>query len=187
MLRVTDGTYRDKHNRRYVHLNPNRYQGPWTWRLSNLQSYIEAPIEDQLNIFTVLPIDDTRSADGLNINLFFNILGLPDVSAARGRTKKSNSRTFVTSYGTSNALRNITEIIPVEPIKTTNVGTDVGIYFDILDLQPLTTRKQKFNVKGFNYNSKSIDNLTADRPLNVTPADPNSAIVSFDIRQLGPA
>ena len=185
MLRITDGLYRDRHNRRYVHLNPNIFQGPWTWRLSNLQaSQIPTPPNNDISIFTVLPIDDTRDPTGTQINLFFNIDGLADVNAARTITQRSDKDTFKVNSRFNRAIRGLESVTGIAPVATSKFGDDVGIYFDIQSLPNLITKRNKFTVRGFNYNSKSIDNLTADKPLYNTSADTTSAIVSFDIRQL---
>ena len=182
MLKITDGNYRDIHSRIYVHVNPNRYEGPWTWRLSNLQPYTDEPLG--IDIFTILPIDDTRTVDGDNVNLFFNIEELADVSEARTISQSASSRTHVTVYGVTEGLKKLTNLTAIKPVQTTEFGDKIGIYFDINSLDSVVTRKNKLNVNSFNYNNKSIDNLTADKPLEVSAADESSAIVSFDIRQL---
>ena len=185
MIRTTNGQYRDKHSRRYVHFNPNIFQGPWTWRLSNLQAYdIPTPPDADISIFTVLPIDDTRSDDGSQVNLFFNINSLADVGDARTVTQRRNKDTYKVNSKFNTSLRGLQAVTGIAPIATNKFGDDTGIYFDIQSLPALTRRRNKFTVKGFNYNSKSIDNLTADKPLYNTSADKTSAIVSFDIRQL---
>ena len=179
-MQTTNGQYRDKFSRRYVHVNPDIYQGPWTWRLSNLAASAD-PNDDLLSIFTVLPIDDEQTAPGV-YRLFFNIEDLPDIrnitrTVTRGRT--------ATSYLTPKTVKGLTAVQGIAPIATGVVGDDVAIYFDIASLNPLVTKKgRKFNVKGFNYNSKSIDNLSADKPLYVSSAGATTAIVSFDISQL---
>jgi len=179
-MQTTNGQYRDKFSRRYVHVNPDIYQGPWTWRLSNLAASAD-PSDTLLSIFTVLPIDDEQTAPGV-YRLFFNIEDLPDVrttvqKVARGRT--------ASSYLTPKTVKGLTNIQTILPVANTQVGDDVAIYFDIAALNPLVTKQgRKFNVKSFNYNSKSIDNLSADKPLYVSSAGATTAIVSFDISQL---
>ena len=179
-MQTTNGLYRDKFSRRYVYVNPDVYRGPWTWRLSNLQASA-SPSDDLLSIFTVLPIDDEQTAPGV-YRLFFNIEDLPDIrsstrTVARGRA--------ASSYLTPKPVKGLTAVQGIAPIATGKVGDDVAIYFDIASLNPLVTKQgRKFNVEGFNYNSKSIDNLSADKPLYVSSAGATTAIVSFDISQL---
>ena len=185
MTRMTNGLYTDKHSRRYVYFNPNIFLGPWTWRLSNLQaSLVPTPPDEDINIFTVLPIDDTRSDDGSQVNLFFNINALADVKDARTITQRQDKKTYKVNSKFNTNIRGLQEITAIAPLATSKFGDDTGIYFDINSLPQLTRRRNKFSVRSFNYNSKSIDNLTADKPLYNTSADKTSAIVSFDIRQL---
>ena len=185
MLRITDGLYRDKHSRRYVHFNPNIFLGPWTWRLSNLQaSQQPIPPDADINIITVLPIDDTRSDDGSQVNLFFNIDGLADVKDARTITQRRDKDIYKVNSKFNIGVRGLENVVGIAPVATSEFGDDVIIRFDINSLPSLVTRKNKFTVKGFNYNSKSIDNLSADKPLYVSSAGATTAIVSFDISQL---
>ena len=186
MTQETNGRYLEKHGRTYIHINPDIYKGPWTWRLSNIAATAE-DTDDITSIFTVLPIDDEQSSPGI-FNLFFNIDALPDVNVARRSVVPYTEaqKKVAQSYLSTRTLFGLKSVEGILPIKTTEVGTDVGIYFDIQSLPTLESARNKFNIKAFNYNSKSIDNLTADKPIYVSSGS-DSAIVSFDIRQLDPA
>ena len=176
------GRYLDKHSRKYVNYNPNEFTGPFTWRLSMMPSVIDKP--DQItSIFTILPIDSNTNPDG-SFNLFFNIDSLEDVNAiARRASGAAAARGLLQSpYSGTRATTGITSITGIAPVQTDQKGTDVAIYFDIDSLRPLEKRKTFFSVKANDYNSRSIDKLSADKPLFTTGSD--DVVVTFDISSL---
>ena len=182
------GQYLDKHSRKYVAYNPNEFNGPFTWRLSMMAAEIDEP-DDISTIFTILPIDSNTKPDG-GMNLFFNIDGLQDVreiaSRLTGKREASALLNLPTAYK-RRSLFGLQGITGVAPVQTDRRGSDVAIYFDINSLTTLETRKGYFSVKANDYNSRSIDNLSADKPLFTTSATADDAIVTFDITSLDPA
>ena len=182
------GEYLDRHSRRYVNYNPNEFNGPFTWRLSMMATEIDEP-DDISTIFTILPIDSNNKPDG-GMNLFFNIDGLEDVySPATRLTGRAEARALLNlpkAYK-RRSLFGLQGITGVAPVQTERRGSDVAIYFDIYSLPTYETRKGYFSVKANDYNSRSIDNLSADKPLFTTSATADDAIVTFDITSLDPA
>lgn len=182
------GQYLDKHSRKYVAYNPNEFNGPFTWRLSMMAADSEDP--DAIStIFTILPIDSNIQPDG-GMNLFFNIDGLQDVYSRTTRLSGKREAAALLNLPAAykrRTLYGLEEITSVAPVQTDRRGSDVAIYFDINSLTTLNRRKGYFSVKANDYNSRSIDNLSADKPLFTTSATANDAIVTFDITSLDPA
>ena len=182
------GQYLDKHNRRYVNYNPNEFNGPFTWRLSMMPTFIEDP-DDITTIHTLLPIDSNTNLDG-SMNLYFNIWDLEDVyDTARKASGKFAAQSLLNLPGLGKrsmfGLKSITGVLPVDTLQR---GTDVAIFFNIDALPHLETKsKGYFTVKANDYNSKSIDKLSADKPLFTTDGGTDDVIVTFDISSLDPA
>ena len=179
------GEYLDKHSRRYVAYNPNEFNGPFTWRLSMLASETEDP-DDITTIFTILPIDSNTKADG-GINLFFNIDGLENISDTATRLTGQAAAKALVNLPRSYKRRSpfgLQSITGVDPVQTAQRGTDVAIYFDIDSLPTFETTKGYFNIKANDYNSRSIDKLSADKPLFVANGSNKDAVVTFDISSL---
>lgn len=183
------GTVKTEFSRSYFYINPAPYEGPNTWRLSNIPP-TEAPDTPALkDLYTLLPIDKTEI--GSTYNLFFNIQGLP---TTRDASKNSNyfSSILGTFLANSKGLPNNSSFIiknlnGIDPIKTI-VQEDVGIiYFDMSDLPTLddARRRRLYNISPstFKYNSRSVDVLTADAPLEAVTTS-ETAIVSLDFRNL---
>ena len=184
------GQYLDKHSRKYVAYNPNEFNGPFTWRLSMMAPEIDEP-DDISTIFTILPIDSNVTPDG-GMNLFFNIDGLQDVYAPYTRLSGQREAKALLNLPASTtykkrSLRGLEGITGVAPVQTDRRGSDVAIYFDISSLPTLGKSKGYFSVKANDYNSRSIDKLTADKPLFTTSTTANDAVVTFDITSLDPA
>ena len=182
------GEYLDKHRRKYVAYNPNVFNGPFTWRLSMMAAEVDEP-EDISTIFTILPIDSNTKPDG-GMNLFFNIDGLEDVYAPvtrlSGRAEARALLNLPSAYK-RRSLFGIQGIEAVAPVQTERQGSDVAIYFDIKSLPTLEKKKGYFSVKANDYNSRSIDNLSADKPLYTQSGSADSVVVTFDITSLDPA
>ena len=177
------GEYLDKHSRKYVNFNPNEFNGPFTWRLSMMPTFDEP--EDITTIFTILPIDSKVDSIG-GMNLFFNILDLEDISSVGRRLNgRPAAKAMLNLPGVSKrSLFGLKAVTGVAPVQTDERGTDVAIYFDIDTLPSFETRKGFFRVNANDYNSRSIDNLSADKPLFVQNGFNDDAIVSFDISSL---
>ena len=183
------GTVKTEFNRSYFYMNPDPYKGPNTWRLSNIPP-VEPPDTPALkDLYTLLPIDKTEV--GTVYNLFFNIQGLPTT-----RTVNNDSNYFSSIFGTFLAntkglpnnsnfvIKNLNGIAPIKTIVQDDVGV---IYFDMTDLPTLDTVRSKrlYNISPstFKYNSRSVDVLTADAPLEAVTTS-ETAIVSLDFRNL---
>ena len=178
------GEYLDKHSRKYVSFNPNEFSGPFTWRLSMMPTFAVDP-DDITTIFTILPIDSNVEPDG-SMNLFFNIDGLENISdSARRLNGRPAAKAMLNLPGVSErSLFGLKAVTGVAPVQTDERGTDVAIYFDIDSLPNFETRKGYFRVSANDYNSRSIDKLSADKPLFVQNGLNDDAIVSFDISSL---
>ena len=178
------GQYLDKHNRKYVSFNPNEFNGPFTWRLAMMPTFIE-DTDDITTIFTILPIDSTTETDG-SMNLFFNIDALEDISKVGTRLNGRPAAKAMLNLPrvSKRSLFGLRELAGIPPVQTDKRGTDVAVYFDIDTLPALETRKGYFRVNANDYNSRSIDKLSADKPLFVQNGFNDDAIVSFDISSL---
>lgn len=178
------GEYLDRHSRKYVNYNPNEFNGPFTWRLSMMATEADDP-GDITTIYTILPIDSKVEADG-GMNLFFNIDGLENISdTARRLNGRVAARAMLNLPTTSRStLLGLKQLTGIAPVQTDERGSDVAIYFDIDSLPAFETAKGYFNVKANDYNSRSIDKLSADKPLFVTNGLNDSAVVTFDISSL---
>jgi len=177
------GEYLQKYGRKYVAYNPNEFNGPFTWRLSMMPVTTDPGAITTL--FTILPIDSTSTTTG-TMNLFFNIDGLEDVrststfatglKAAKGFLNIA-SRNFLSLYG-------LNKIQAEAPVQSVQQGTQVALYFDMTSLPALEVPKTGYYVRANDYNSKSIDKITADKPLFVTSSGDENALVNFDISSL---
>ena len=177
------GEYLQANGRKYVAYNPNEFNGPFTWRLSMMPTSFNPG--DITTIYTLLPIDSNSTSVG-TMNLFFNIDGLEDVNdtakfasglkAALGMLSIER-KSLRTMYGLSS-------IDAEAPVMSVQRGSDVAIYFDIKALPEVEPLKTGYYVRANDYNSKSIDKLTADKPLFVTSSGANNALVNFDISSL---
>jgi len=178
------GQYLDKHNRKYVHHNPNEFNGPFTWRLSMMAAEV-APPDDITSIFTILPIDSKVAADG-GMNLFFNIDGLGDTRDTNRLGGKLAARALLNYPGLGKrSMFGIKSIEGVAPVQTDERGSDVAIYFDINSLTDYPARKRGFfDIQVKDYNSRSIDKLTADKPLFANGVTSDDVVVTFDITSL---
>ena len=185
------GTLKSKFSRTYIRLNPDPYLGPDTWRLSNVPAINNIGPEDNTlkDIYTVLPINKTEV--GSTTNLFFDIANLPTRDEASSR--KDYFRSLLGTFFTQVDMLprrigfSLTTLKGVDPIKTV-VNDDTGVvYFDMADLPTLDAvrRNPKYYISTstFKYNSRSVDVLTADAPLEAVTAD-QTATVSLDFRNL---
>jgi len=184
------GTLKTEFNRTYIYLNPNPYQGPPTWRLSNIPVSTPEPDNDGFaEIYTLLPINKTTS--GSTVNLFFDIDSLP--SSRQASTSKNYISTILSNFLSAvdmfpqNSNYSISKLNGVDPIKT-NVVDKVGVvYFDMSDLPSLEdvrrNRRFYFSSRTFKYNSRSVDSLTATEPLD-SQVSGGTATVSLDFSTL---
>ncbi len=185
------GTLKTNFGRKYVYLNPDPFEGPPTWRLSNIPGQGGVSPEDGTlkDIYTVLPINKTEI--GTSINLLFDISGLDDVRTAAHRPNyiRTILSTFLSHAHTlPRASRSgLKKLVGIDPIKTL-VNGDIGVvYFDMSDLPSIedVSRRRQFNISPgtFRYNNRSIDSLTATDPLYSQTAG-ETATVSIDFRNL---
>lgn len=179
------GQYLKKHSRIYVYLNPDPETGPYSWRLSDSPTELP-PAPDITSIFTVLPIDSKFDTPSNTMNLFFNIDGLSDVGVARGAGIGTGAfaanRLLNSRYEGKRTTFGIQHITGIAPVHTTQIGGDVSIYFSIQDLPELGVEKRFFSARLSPYNSRSIDKLSADKPLFTSGSD--DIVVTFDISSL---
>ena len=184
------GQVESKFNRAYIYLNPAPFEGPNTWRLSNIPPIDGAGPSGGINeVYTLLPIDKTDI--GTTTNLFFNIAGLPD-------TRNVSTRSDYISHilGTFSAeipslpkrtTFNLNGIQGIDPIQSIVVEDAAIVFFDVDNLPTLDTviRHRLYNISPstLKYNSRSVDVLTADEPLESVTAD-GTATVSLDFRNL---
>jgi len=177
------GEYLRAYSQKYVAYNPNIFTGPFTWRLSMMP--IKIGQVEITTIFTLLPIDSITTTTG-TMNLFFNIDGLEDVSSTSTSAtglKAANgflnitSKNFLSMYG-------LNKIKAEAPVRSIQQGTQVALYFDMTSLPELEGTKTGYYIRANDYNSKSIDKLTADKPLFVTSSGDENALVNFDISSL---
>lgn len=184
------GTIKTEFNRAYVYLNPDPYLGPNTWRLSNIVPIGELePSGGIKEIYTLLPIDKTDI--GTTTNLFFNIAGLPTT-----RTVTTRKDYIASVLGTFTAeipnlpkrsTFNLQGLNGIDPIQTLTVDDAGIVFFDMENLPTLDTvmKHRLYNISPstFKYNSRSVDVLIADEPLQSTTAM-QTATVSLDFRNL---
>lgn len=185
------GTLKTEFSRTYIYLNPDPFQGPPVWRLSNIPGLSRSNPDDGLidGIYTLLPIAKTES--GNNVDLYFDIASLPDSrSVSRRPSYIPSVLTNFLSYTDDLPKAYSTGLAGLkgeDPIKTI-VQDDIGIvYFDMTDLPSLETvrRKRRFYLSSrtFKYNSRSVDALTATEPL-VSQTSAQVATVSIDFSTL---
>ena len=178
------GEYLQKNGRRYVAYNPDEFTGPFSWRLSMLPGN---PVPAEItSIFTILPIDSVSLPSG-DMNLFFNIEGLEDVSTvvAAYATGWNAAKVLLSLNSTKNrTLYGLENLTAEPPVQAARVGSQVAIYFNIAALPTLELSKSRDYVRANDYNSTSIDKLTADKPLFVTSSEDHNALVNFDISSL---
>ena len=180
------GEYLQKHSRIYVNHNPNVFNGPYTWRLSMAPTDADDPA-DITTIYTILPIDSNTTADG-GFNLFFNIDGLADTRTGAKRLGGKVGARALLNYPTlgQRTMYGIKEITGIPPVQSEERGTDVAIYFDINSLPTMPARRGIFRINTNDYNSRSIDKLTADKPLFANGVSSDNVVVNFDISSLDP-
>lgn len=185
------GTLKTEFSRTYIYLNPDPYLGPPAWRLSNIPGIGDADPDDGLidGIFTLLPIAKTES--GNNVNLYFDIVSLPDVNSVRARSNYlpsvlSNFLSFADDLPMYYSV-GLKAVKGEGPVKTIMQGETAVVYFDMTDLPTLedARRKRKYYLssKTFKYNSRSVDALTATEPL-VSTTVAQEATVSIDFSTL---
>lgn len=184
------GEYIDKFSRTYLHLNPDPFTGPGTWRLSNIPSTDGPDASGGLkDIYTLLPIGKTEA--GTTTNLFFNIEGLPTINSVTTRKNYIASvlGTFTSSIANlpKNSTFSLQGLNGISPIETMIVEDAGIVYFNMDGLPTLDTvkRHRLYNISPstFKYNSRSVDVLTADEPLQSITAM-QTATVSIDFRNL---
>ena len=185
------GTLKSKFSRTYILLNPDPYLGPNTWRLSNVPATNDVGPDDNAlkDIYTLLPINKTEV--GSTTNLFFDIANLPTTNEA-SREKNYSTSVLSNFFSQSGLLPrragfSLTGLKGIDPIKTI-VNDDTGvIYFDMQDLPTLDdvrrNRSYYISARTFKYNSRSVDVLTADAPLEAVTSN-KTATVSLDFRNL---
>ena len=115
-----------------------------------------------------------------------NIDGLPDTRNLSRRGGKLAARSLLNFPGLGKrSMFGIKSIQGIAPVQTEERGTDVAIYFDINSLTDYPARRQGFfDIKVKDYNSRSIDKLTADKPLFANGATADDVVVTFDISSL---
>ena len=184
------GTVKTEFNRAYVYLNPDPYAGPNTWRLSNVVPIDGPGPEGGLKeVYTLLPIDKTDI--GTTTNLFFNIAGLPDTRSASTRSDYISHilGTFTAELPAlpKRSTFNLKGVVGVPPIQTVIADDAAIVYFDVNNLPTLETvrshRLYNISPSTLKYNSRSVDVLTADVPLESVTAN-GTATVSLDFRNL---
>jgi len=177
------GEYLQKYGRKYVAYNPNVFNGPYTWRLSMMPVTVEPG--GITTLFTILPIDSV-STDSGTMNLFFNIDDLEDINkTATFSTGLKAAKAFLQLPSENfRSLYGLTRIQAEAPVQSVQQGSQVAIYFDIKSLAEVEPPKTGYYVRANDYNSKSIDKLTADKPLFVTSSGDENALVNFDISSL---
>ena len=183
------GSFKSEFSRKYLYLNPDPFLGPPTWRLSNIPPEGPPDTPALRDLYTLLPID--KREVGSTYTLFFNIDGLP---TTREVTQRKNY--FDSIFGMflsqaqdlpTNEYFQVKNLRGIDPIKTI-VQDDVGIvYFDPSDLPSLedVRRNRLYNISPstFKYNSRSVDVLNADAPVEAVTAN-GTATVSLDFRNL---
>ena len=183
------GTIKTEFNRAYIYLNPDPFTGPPTWRLSNVVPGGSSAQGGLKDIYTLLPIDKTEA--GTTTNLFFNIAGLPTTRTVTTREDYFGSiiGTFLSKADLLPRRTNfsLNGLKGIDPIKTVvKDGTGI-VYFDVSDLPSLedARRHRAYNISPstFKYNSRSVDVLTADDPIQAVTAS-QTATVSIDFRNL---
>ena len=175
--------YLQEHTQTYFGTNPSPY-GALTWRMTMIPGVEEEP-DGITSIYTILPIDSREDATD-EVTLFFNIKALPDAMRFSRRATGLREARFSLGLRLPNKRDiNIRSITGVPPVATAQSASYVAIYFDINSLPTLTRRKNRFSVKANVYNSRSIDKLSAEKPLFVSGTD--NAVVTFDIQSLDPA
>lgn len=185
------GTLKTSFSRTYVYLNPDPYQGPPVWRLSNVPGVNDADPDDGLvdGIFTLLPIAKTEA--GNNVDLYFDIDGLPEIRSVAPRkdyipSVLSKFLSFADDLPRyySTGLRAVRGIDPIKTVRQDDISV---VYFDITDLPTLEdirrNRRYYFSSRTFKYNSRSVDALTATEPLESQTAA-QIATVSIDFSTL---
>ena len=139
--------------------------------------------------FTLLPIAKTES--GNNVDLYFDIASLPDSRSVQNRPD------YITSV--LSKFLSFADNLPMyysvglkavkgeDPIKTVMQGESAVVYFDMTDLPTLedVRRKRRFYLSSrtFKYNSRSVDALTATKPLE-SQTVAQTATVSIDFSTL---
>ena len=184
------GQVESKFSRSYIYLNPAPFEGPNTWRLSNLPP-IGGPTPEGgiTEVYTLLPIDKTDI--GTTTNLFFNIAGLPDTNSVSTR---KDYRSFILNTFSAEiptlpkvSTYNLNGINGIDPIQSIVVDDAAIVFFNVENLPTLDTvkRHRLYNISPstLKYNSRSVDVLTADIPLESVTAD-GTATVSLDFRNL---
>ena len=183
------GTLKTEFSRTYIYLNPDPYQGPPVWRLSNIPGINDDNIDDDIeNLYTIAPITHTQLGDA--VELKFDISAIArDVNQAR--------QTYTNDYAVHNLLNyapfksnsqlfDLESITAVKPVMSRTQNKDVTIWFNIDSLDPLETKRNKRRMKTtfrLSYNSRSVNALTAVAPLEADTVL-GQATVSFDIKSL---
>jgi hypothetical protein len=184
-MTAIQGEYLKIHRRTYVHLNPKPAEGPFTWNLSN-KAGSTGNTDDISAIYTTLPIDSVTDSSGA-MKLFFNIEALDNVEdSARFLTGPSAvKRLLDMPIPLLQTQYDLASITAIKPVVADEFNTAVVISFDIKSLPPLTTIKSSFRVRSDDYNSRSTNQLTADKPLFSTGGE--NPLITFDISSLDPA
>ena len=175
--------YLIKHNRIYVYLNPNTETGPYAFCLSDRPGDDGGP--EVGSIFTILPIDSVVSSTG-DMTLFFNIEDCPEVGtpyAEADRTGAFAANMLLKSgHETQRTVNGITSVTGITPVETAQLAAKTAIYFDIQGLEELGKSKRRFSTRLNAYNRKSIDKLSAVKPLFTSGSE--DIVVTFDISSL---
>ncbi len=179
------GTVLQKHSRNYVYLNPNVYQGPNTWRLSNQSTGVDYDCIQ--NIWGIAPI--VKAQIDADVILKFDISSIPktvhEVNTSEVRLSEA-AEAVMNSQPAGGFLNCAFDEIESElPVDSLEANKDVTVWFEIINLESIDSTRAVNGVSDASGYNRSVATLVAQEPLYVDVAA-RKANISFDMSNLDP-
>ena len=167
---TTLGTVQTKYSKNWIYLNPDPFNGPNSWNVSNTEVGSSGS-----RIYAIPPM--VGSVNGDQVDLTYSIIACKGLDALNRQVFAKDIPTVFTD-----TLTGIESIEGVSPIYTNSYEDDTVIVFNISPLPSVdTTTLESEEPSG--YNGNSIVSLTTSLPLSATEAG-GVATVTFDISTL---
>jgi len=167
---TTIGTVQTKYSKGWLYENPDPFNGPNAWNVSNIDVG-----SSESRLYAVPPM--VASLNGDKVDLSYSII------ACKG-LDELNRQLFAKDIPTvfTDTLTGIESIEGVSPIYTNSYEDDTVILFNIKALPSVATTVVE-SEQPSGYNGNSIVSLTTSLPLSATEAG-GVATVTFDISTL---
>jgi len=167
---TTRGTVQTKYSKDWIYLNPDPFNGPNSWNVSNKDLASTGS-----RVYAVPPM--VASVNEGQVDLSYSIIACKGLDELNRKLFVSDAPTIL-----KDTLTDIDSIEGEDPIYTNSFNDDTVIFFSIQILPSVaTTTLESEEPSG--YNGNNIVSLTTSLPLSATEAG-GVATVTFDISTL---